>query len=138
MKHSTRHLTAVPAQPAHDVEEFVLDVHRTHTSWCYWPPEVGQARRFELSEAQAGTYPVRVGTSPVGDLLAVVDLDTFVMRRITWRWIFPRVERLYARTVSDVAWLTDEVADGAAAMTDDDGTPLATWRRLDTEEADRG
>jgi hypothetical protein len=74
----------------------------------------------------------------VGDLLAVVDLDTFVMRRLTWRWIFLRVERLYARTVSDVAWLAEEVADGVAAMTDGDGTPLATWRRLDTEEADRG
>jgi hypothetical protein len=130
MKHTTRHLAAVPALPARHVEAFVLDVHRTHTSWCYWPAQTGQARRVEYSEAQAGTYPVRVETSPVGDLLAVVDLDTFVMRRITWRWIFPRVERPYARTVSDVAWLTDEVADGVAAMTDDDGTPLATWRRI--------
>ncbi|WP_369370758.1 hypothetical protein AB1046_18500 [Promicromonospora sp. Populi] len=136
MRNTTRHhLTIRPARPARHVEEFVLDVHRTHTSWCYWPAQHGQRRRYELSEAQAGTYPVRVETSPVGDLLAVVDLDTFVMRRITWRWIFPKVERLYARTVSDVAWLTDEVIDGAAAMTDDDGTPLATWRRLDTEGA---
>jgi hypothetical protein len=138
MKHTTRHLTAVPALPAaRHVEAFVLDVHRTHTSWCYWPAQTGQARRVELSEAQAGTYPVRVETSPAGDPLAVVDLDTFVMRRVTWRWIFPRVERLYARTVSDVAWRTDEVADGAAAMTDDDGTALATWRRLTTEEVAR-
>jgi hypothetical protein len=112
------------------VEEFVLDVHRTHTSWCYWPAQDGQRERVEYSEAQAGTYPVRVETSPEGDPLAVVDLDTFVTRRITWRWIFPRIERPYARAVSDVAWLTDEVTDGAAAMTDDDGTPLATWRRI--------
>lgn len=137
MKHATRHLSAVPANPARRVESFVLDVHRTHTSWCYWPAQHGQARRVEYSEAQAGTYPVRVETSPAGDPLAVVDLDTFVMRRITWRWIFPRLERLCARTVSDVAWLTDEVADGAVAMTDDDGTPLATWRRLTTEEVAR-
>lgn len=134
MNPTTRHLTAVPARPAHDVEAFVLDVHRTHISWCYWPAQARQARRVEYSEAQAGTYPVRVETSPTGDLLAVVDLDTFVMRRVTWRWIFPRIERPCVRAVSDVAWLTDEVADGAPAMTDDDGTPLATWRRLDTEE----
>ncbi|MFJ3403453.1 hypothetical protein [Promicromonospora sp. NPDC090134] len=139
MRNTTRrHLTAVPANPAHHVEAFVLDVHRTHTSWCYWAPQDGQRRRYELSEAQAGTYPVRAETSPVGDLLAVVDLDTFVMRRITFRWIFPRIERPCVRAVSDVAWLTDEVADGAPAMTDDDGTTLATWRRLDVEEADRG
>jgi hypothetical protein len=137
MRNTTHRLTIAPANPARRVEEFVLDVHRTHTSWCYWPAQDGQRRRFEFSEAQAGTYPVRVETSPVGDLLAVVDLDTFVMRRLTWRWIFPKLERLYARTVSDVAWLTDEVADGAAAMTDDDGTPLATWRRLTTEEVAR-
>lgn len=137
MKHTTRHLTAVPAKPAHHVEAFVLDVHRTHTSWCYWPAQTGQHRRLEYSEAQAGTYPVRVETSPAGDLLAVVDLDTFVMRRITWRWIFPRVEWLYVRTVSDVAWLTDEVTDGAAAMTDTDGSPLATWRRLPASEVAR-
>lgn len=137
MKHTTRHLTALPALPAHHVEAFVLDVHRTHTSWCYWPAQTGQARRAELSEAQAGTYPVRLETGPAGDPLAVVDLDTFVMRRVTWRWIFPKVERPCARTVSDVAWLTDEVTDGAPAMTDHDGTPLATWRRLDTEEVAR-
>ncbi|MEV0891423.1 hypothetical protein [Promicromonospora sp. NPDC050262] len=135
MSSTPRHLTAVPA---HDVETFVLDVHRTHTSWCYWAPQPGQPRRVEYAEAQAGTYPVRVETSPVGDLLAVVDLDTFVMRRITWRWIFPRIERPCVRSVSDVAWLTDEVIDGAAAMTDDDGTPLATWRRLTTKEDGRG
>ena len=138
MTHTTRHLTAAAPLPDRYVEDFVLDVHRTHESWCYWPPYDDQRERFEDSEVQAGTYPVRVETSPAGDLLAVVDLDTFVMRRITWRWIFPRVERLYVRTVSDVAWLTDEVADGAPAMTDDNGTPLATWRRIDTEEADRG
>jgi hypothetical protein len=139
MKHTTRHLAAVPAaRPAHDVEEFVLDVHRTHTSWCYWPPEDGQRRRYEYAEAQAGTYPVRVETSPVGDELAVVDLDTFVMRRITWHWIFPRIERPCVRAVSDIAWLTEDVVDGAVAMADDDGTPLATWRRLGVEEADRG
>lgn len=129
-----RHLAAVPTTPARHVEAFVLDVHRTHTSWCYWPAQPGQRRRLERSEAQAGTYPVRVETSPHGEPPAVVDLDTFVTRRTTWRWIFPRTERLYARTVSDVAWLTDEVADGAPAMTDDDGTPLATWRRLVVEE----
>jgi hypothetical protein len=137
MKHTTRHLAAVPALAADRVEEFVLDVHRTHTSWCYWPAHDGQRRRFEFAEALAGTYPVRVETSPMGDLLAVVDLDTFVTRRITWRWIFPRVERIYARTVTDVSWFTEEVVDGAAAMTDDDGTPLGTWRRLTTEEMNR-
>lgn len=139
MRNTTRrHLSAVPASPAHHSETFVLDVHRTHTSWCYWAPQEGQRRRYELSEARAGTYPVRVETSPVGDLLAVVDLDTFVMRRVTWRWgIFPRIERPCVQAVSDVAWLTDEVIDGAAAMTDDDGTPLATWRRLDNEEVNR-
>jgi len=136
MRHTTRRPAAVPAQPTRRVEAFVLDVHRTHTSWCYWPAQDGQRRRFEVSEAQAGTYPVRAETSPAGDLLAVVDLDTFVMRRITWRWIFPRLERPCAQTVSNVAWLAEEVADGAPAMTDDDGTTLATWRRL-TQEVTR-
>lgn len=134
MKHTTRHLTVLPALPARRVEAFVLDVHRTHESWCYWPAQPGQHRRFELSEAQAGTYPVRAETNPYGEHLAVVDLDTFVMRRITWRWIFPRIERLYARSVSDVAWGVDEVIDGASAITDDDGTTLATWRRLTTDD----
>lgn len=137
MKHTTRHLAARPALPAHHVEAFVLEVHRTHTSWCYWPAQLGQRERLEDSEAQAGTYPVRAETSPDGEQLAVVDLDTLVTRRTTWWWIFPRIERPYARTVSDVAWSADEVADGMAAMTDDDGTALATWRRLDTEEATR-
>lgn len=137
MKHTTRHLTAVPAKPAHHVDAFVLEVHRTHTSWCYWPAQHGQRERLEESEAQAGTYPVRVETSPDGEQLAVVDLDTYVTRRTTWWWIFPRIERPYARTVSDVAWSADEVADGVAAMTDDDGTPLATWRRLPAEEVAR-
>jgi hypothetical protein len=132
MKHTTRHLAAVPAKPAYHVEAFVLEVHRTHTSWCYWPAQDGQRERLEDSEAQAGTYPVRAETSPDGEQLAVVDLDTLVTRRTTWWWIFPKVERPYARTVSDVAWSADEVADGAAAMTDHDGTRLATWRRLDT------
>ncbi|MFE7504007.1 hypothetical protein [Promicromonospora sp. NPDC057488] len=136
MKHTTRHLTVLPALPARRVEAFVLDVHRTHESWCYWPAQDGQRERFELSEAQAGTYPVRAETSPDGKQLAVVDLDTYVTRRTTWRWIFPRTERPYARTVSDVAWLADEVADGMPAMTDDDGTTLATWRRV-TEDGTR-
>ncbi|MFJ3406724.1 hypothetical protein [Promicromonospora sp. NPDC090134] len=137
MRPTTRRPAALPALPARDVEAFVLDVHRTHTSWCYWPAQDGQARRFEVSEAQAGTYPVRAETNPHGEQLAVVDLDTFVMRRITWRWIFPRLERPCARTVSDVAWLAEEVVDGTAAMTDDDGTTLATWRRIHTEEVTR-
>lgn len=138
MRLTTRRPAALPALPARRVEAFVLDVHRTHESWCYWPAQDGQAERFELSEAQAGTYPVRAETSPDGEPLAVVDLDTYVTRRTTWRWIFPCIERPYARTVSDVAWLADEVADGAAAMTDDDGTTLATWRRLtDDEETTR-
>lgn len=138
MSHTThRHLTAVPTPSARRVEAFVLDVHRTHRSWCYWPAQDGQRERFEESEAQAGTYPVRAETSPDGEPFAVVDLDTFVTRRTTWWWIFPRTERPYARTVSDVAWAAVEVVDGAAAMTDDDGTVLATWRHLDGEEANR-
>ena len=74
---------------------------------------------------------MRVETSPAGDLLAVVDLDVVITRRMTWRWwLFPRIERPYTPAVEDIAWATSEVTDGAPIFDDEHTNPVATWRRI--------
>lgn len=139
MRHArSDHRAVLPARSARHVETFVLDVHRPFKYWNYYPAQDGQPERFEATEVQPGTYPVRVQTNHDGEQLAVVDLDTVITRRTTLVWrILPRTERPYTRAVTDTAWAADDVADSLPAMTNDDGTPLATWRRLDTEEVAR-
>lgn len=131
MRNTTRrHLAVVPACPVRRVEEFVLVVHRPFKSWSYYPPNDGQPGWSEDCEVQAGTYPVRA-VHMDGHTSAVVDLDTVITRRTTWRWrIFPRIERPYTPVVEDFAWAAWDVADGKPIFDDEHTDPVATWRRI--------
>ena len=125
-----RHLAIVPARPVLRVESFALVVHRPYKSWAYYPANDGQPARSEDSEVQPGTYPVRA-VHIEGHTSAVVDLDTVITRRVTWRWrILPRIERPYTPVVEDFAWATSEVTDGAPVFDDEHTDPVATWRRI--------
>lgn len=127
---SRRHLTVVPARPVSRVETFVLVVHRPFPSRCYYPANDGQPARSEESEVQAGTYPVRA-VHIDGHTSAVVDLDTVITCRTTWRWrIFPHIEHPYTHVVEDFAWAPAEVIDGAPLFADEHTDPVATWHRI--------
>ncbi|WP_125772970.1 hypothetical protein [Antribacter gilvus] len=116
------------------VEAFALEVHRAFVSPCRRRPRHGLTVLVEVCEVRPGTYPARTRTNPAGHVLAVVDLDVTVTRRTTWRWFGPRTERPYTPAVSQVAWSATELVHDAPAVSDDDGTPLATWRRLPTDQ----
>jgi hypothetical protein len=131
MTHTTRrHLAVVPARPVRRVEAFALVVHRPYKSWAYYPANDGQPARSETCEVQPGTYPVRA-VHIDGHTSAVVDLDTVITRRTTWRWrIFPRIECPYTPAVEDRAWTPSAVTDGAQIFDDEHTDPVATWRRI--------
>jgi hypothetical protein len=125
-----RHLAVVPSRPVRRVEAFVLVVHRPFKSWAYYPPNDGQPGRSETAEVQPGTYPVRA-VHIEGHTSAVVDLDTVITRRTTWRWgFFPCITRPYTPVVEDFAWSAAEVINGAPIFADEHTDPVATWRRL--------